>query len=185
MDAVRLNLGCGYQRLPGYVGVDRNARARGAQVICDLERPLPFRDNVADEVLVDHALEHLSDVLRPLAEVHRVCKHGARVSVRCPHFSCAWGNPDHKSAISLYLFDVFQLDHHERFCEAVFRIDNRRLHWMRPRDATSLPRRAMSAMISWLANLHPTLCQRLWCYWVGGFEEIQFEVTVVKCASEG
>lgn len=180
MEAVRLNLGCGHQRLPGHIGVDRNARARGAQVICELERPLPFRDNVADAVVLDHALEHLSDVLRPLAEVHRVCKPGARVHVRCPHFSCAWGNPDHKSAISWYLFDVFQGEHDERFCDEIFRLDRRCLRWMRPRNINSIPRRIGNAVISLLANLHPTLCQRIWCYWVGGFEEIEFEVTVVK-----
>lgn len=24
------------------------------------------------------------------------------------------------------------------------------------------------------ANLSPLVCSRLWCYWVGGFEEIEF-----------
>jgi SAM-dependent methyltransferase len=180
-DDVRLNLGCGHQRLSGFIGVDCNPRAQGADVLCDLARvPFPFRDSAADEVLMDHVLEHLPDVLATLEEIHRICKPGAKVRVRSPHFSCAWGHAGHRSAIGWYLFELFQPDHEERYGDAIFRVERRRLHWMRPRDVTTVWRRVVNGFISWLANVHPIFCQRIWCYWVGGFEEIEFEVTVVK-----
>jgi hypothetical protein len=39
---------------------------------------------------------------------------------------------------------------------------------------------AIGAIIDLFANLSPWLCSRLWCYWVGGFEEIEFVFRVKK-----
>jgi hypothetical protein len=38
----------------------------------------------------------------------------------------------------------------------------------------------IGAVIDFFANLSPWLCSRLWCYWVGGFEEIEFIFRVTK-----
>jgi hypothetical protein len=51
---------------------------------------------------------------------------------------------------------------------------------MRPRAQTTWLRKAVGEAIDFLANLKPRLTQRLWCYWVGGFDEIEFRVRVVK-----
>ena len=29
-------------------------------------------------------------------------------------------------------------------------------------------------ILDFLANLHPVFCSRIWAFWVGGFEEIEF-----------
>jgi hypothetical protein len=34
--------------------------------------------------------------------------------------------------------------------------------------------RVASRMVSFFANLSPNFCSRIWCYWVGGFDEIEF-----------
>ncbi|MCX8472834.1 MAG: hypothetical protein ORN85_04210, partial [Sediminibacterium sp.] len=34
--------------------------------------------------------------------------------------------------------------------------------------------RIFNFIINFFANLSPFLCSRLWCFWVGGFEEIEF-----------
>ena len=39
---------------------------------------------------------------------------------------------------------------------------------------------AVGSVLDVLANLSPSLCSRLWCYWVGGFEEIEFRFTALK-----
>ena len=44
--------------------------------------------------------------------------------------------------------------------------------------AASAAGRAISAV----ANASPELCSRIWCNWVGGFEEIEFRFAVVKRA---
>jgi hypothetical protein len=35
---------------------------------------------------------------------------------------------------------------------------------------------AVGAVIDRAANASPLVCSRLWCYWVGGFEEIEFRM---------
>jgi hypothetical protein len=39
---------------------------------------------------------------------------------------------------------------------------------------------AMGAILDFFANLSPYLCSRIWCYWVGGFEEIEFVLKTYK-----
>ena len=34
--------------------------------------------------------------------------------------------------------------------------------------------RWLNAVVSFLANLNPYLASRLWCFWLGGFDEIEF-----------
>ena len=53
---MRLNIGCGEKRLPGYTGVD--VVARGAADIVAPAQQIPLANNVADEVLAIHLLEH-------------------------------------------------------------------------------------------------------------------------------
>jgi hypothetical protein len=39
---------------------------------------------------------------------------------------------------------------------------------------------AAGAVIDFFANLSPFMCSRIWCFWVGGFEQIEFKFTVKK-----
>ena len=39
---------------------------------------------------------------------------------------------------------------------------------------------AIDKIISFLANIHIGITQRVFCYYVGGFEEIQFQAVVKK-----
>jgi hypothetical protein len=39
---------------------------------------------------------------------------------------------------------------------------------------------AIGGVIDFFANLSPYLASRLWCYWVGGFEEIEYRFQVIK-----
>lgn len=36
------------------------------------------------------------------------------------------------------------------------------------------------AIIDFFANLSPIFCSRLWCFWVGGFEEYEIHFKVIK-----
>ena len=63
--------------------------------------PLPFEDNSVDEVYSSHCLEHVVNVLELVGEILRVCKIGAKIEIRVPHwahpFAC---HPGHVHVIS-------------------------------------------------------------------------------------
>lgn len=107
-----LDLGCGRHKLPGAIGVDRNPRSQ-ADVLADLNaKRLPFRDDTFDEVRLSHVIEHLEDVVAAMAEVHRICKPGARVTVRTPHFSSihSYTDPGHRQRLARGSMDQVRKD---------------------------------------------------------------------------
>jgi ubiquinone/menaquinone biosynthesis C-methylase UbiE len=83
---IRLNLGCGENRVSGFVGVDLYP-CDGMDVQHDLNMPLPFPDDCAREVRAHHIIEHVKDPYAFLKEVHRVSKNDALVSIVTPHFA--------------------------------------------------------------------------------------------------
>jgi hypothetical protein len=110
---MRLNLGCGGKKLPGWVNVDKYPVCGPDQVV-DLERfPWPWPDDSADEVLLEHVLEHLGAstevYLGIIKELYRVCRDGAAVRIEVPHprHDNFLGDPTHVRPIipeSLLLF---------------------------------------------------------------------------------
>lgn len=86
---LKLNLGCGSKRLPGFVNVDKMAACEPDQIV-DLERfPWPFADSSAEHVVLHHTLEHLGadadTYLGVIRELYRVCAPDATVEVTVPH----------------------------------------------------------------------------------------------------
>jgi SAM-dependent methyltransferase len=85
----RLNLGCGIKPLHGAVNLDISP-AVAADVVDDLNvTPWPFDSNQFDEVHAYDVLEHVSDVVRALEEIHRISRPGSVLYVTVPHFSSA------------------------------------------------------------------------------------------------
>jgi hypothetical protein len=86
---MRLNLGCGYKKLPGYINVDKLALFQPDQVV-DLEKlPWPWQTDDAEEVMLSHVLEQLGAApdlyLGIMKELYRVCRDGATVTVVAAH----------------------------------------------------------------------------------------------------
>ena len=72
-----LDVGCGINKHPGAIGIDRNPRSR-ADVLCDLDRfPYPFADSAFDQLRAIHVIEHVGDVIRTMEEFHRLVRPGA------------------------------------------------------------------------------------------------------------
>ena len=56
---MKLNLGCGNNKLDGFVNVDNQAVC-SPDMLIDLEVfPWPFKGNSIDEIIMSHVLEHL------------------------------------------------------------------------------------------------------------------------------
>ena len=110
---MKLNLGCGYGKLDGWLNVDKAAACTPDQVV-DLEQtPWPFADNSADEVLLSHVLEHLGAdpqvFFAIVKELYRVCRHGAQVRIHVPHprHDDFINDPAHVRAITRDLLCLF------------------------------------------------------------------------------
>jgi len=177
----KLNLGCGQKLMEGYVNVDNNPVSR-PNVFHDLDKiPYPFLDNEFSTINMDHVLEHLADPIAVIQELYRIADNGAIIEIRSPHFSCGFLHPGHKSFISTALFDKFVGgvgDDYYGQCD--FQVISIKLSWlMRPR-ARVFYLQVINKIINFFANIKPGLTQRVWCWYVGGFEEIYFKVKVVK-----
>lgn len=84
--AVRLNLGSGPTKLAGWVNVD--LLGMNADLYWNLRHGIPFPDNSADAIFLEHFLEHLpaADALDLLAECRRVLVPGGTIRVGVPDF---------------------------------------------------------------------------------------------------
>lgn len=104
-----LHLGCGQAKFPGAIGIDVNPRSQ-ADVLYNLDQcPYPFIANSFDQILCEHVLEHLEDVIKVMDELHRLGRPGAKVVVRVPHFSSVYyySDPTHKHPFGRHSFDYF------------------------------------------------------------------------------
>jgi len=93
-----LDIGCGRKKQEaGVIGLDRQPGS-AADVLAELAHfPWPVRDNCADRIYLSHFLEHQPDILRAMAEVHRVARPGAEIIITTPHYSSpdSYADPTH------------------------------------------------------------------------------------------
>jgi SAM-dependent methyltransferase len=107
-----LDVGCGRNKRPGAIGVDRNPRT-AADVLCDLDHfPWPFRDSSFDELYATHVIEHVADVIRTMEEFHRLVRPGGRVHIVTPHYTdfSSFCDPTHRWHLNSYSFRYFGAD---------------------------------------------------------------------------
>ncbi len=107
-----LDVGCGVNKFPGSIGIDRIAETK-ADVIADLDRfPYPFRDESFDSIRVIHVIEHLTDVIRAMEEFHRLGRPGASVLIATPHYTdfSSFCDPTHKHHLNTFSFRYFGAD---------------------------------------------------------------------------
>lgn len=186
----KLNLGCGEDKKEGYINLDWNPLTR-PDIIHDLnELNYPFDDGSFDEITASHVLEHLEKPFLIMKELHRLLKPGGRLIIKVPHFSRGFTHAEHARG-----FDItFPLYFNEKYTSSgfigvEFELKKMKLKWIAfshllhhmgyGRTSIFLINTA-DQLISFLANLSPAFCSRIWCFWVGGFEEIEFNFKCVK-----
>lgn len=188
----KLNLGSGNHKKEGFVNLDWNL-INNPDVAHDLNKfPYPFKDNTFDSVEAFHILEHLEKPFLVMKELHRILRPGGRPILKVPHFSRGFTRAEHSHG-----FDVtFPFYFDKRFAESLsgfqgfeFELEKMEFHWfafthllsmLGYKRITILFLSLVNALVSFLANLSPQFCSRIWCYWIGGFEEIEFEFIAKK-----
>jgi hypothetical protein len=109
----KLNLGCGLQKLNGFVNVDKSDLVSPDQSVDLNITPWPWKDNEFDHIVAKDILEHLGDsnedFINILKEMYRVSENGAIWEVQVPHWRCDTALDDltHKRLITLGMFNLF------------------------------------------------------------------------------
>ncbi len=180
----KLNLGCGEDKKEGYVNLDWSPLV-APDVVHDLNKlPYPFPDDSFDLIEAYHVLEHLEKPFLIMGEFHRILKPGGKVHIKVPHFSRGLTHAEHEHG-----FDVtFPLYFNPSFTKSGYygvplKLESMRLSWlaffhllpyMGYGSLMIAVLRLVNAIISAAANLSPAFTSRIWCFWVGGFDEIDF-----------
>jgi SAM-dependent methyltransferase len=172
-----LELGCGRTKAPGAIGVDFNFDAAAADVIADLNSPLPFAESVFDEVRAIHVIEHLNDVMMTISEIHRVTRPGGTIYLITPHYTdfISWCDPTHRWHLNTSSFRYFSPIHGERHWYTRLELRQRNLH-------VELARVWKYVGLQWLVNRFVWF-RRFWefylCFIVRG-KQMEFTFEVVK-----
>ena len=105
---VTVNLGCGNRKLKGFVNVDWDKDCK-PDIIADLNKKLPFKDNEVDFVYCSHLIEHVDDILEFMHEIWRICKPKAKVHIIAPScYYLYWAiQPHHKRFIRPGYFEIW------------------------------------------------------------------------------
>jgi SAM-dependent methyltransferase len=179
----KLNLGCGHFRKEGFINLDISNLCE-PDVLHDLDNiPYPFKNNTFDLIESDHVLEHLSKPFEVMKELHRILKPAGILKVRVPHFSRAMSHPQHKSGFDITFPCYFNDQFSGGFTGVKFINKKLRLHWFAQKYLMKkiLPMwlyiilSFIGFCLDLLAAISPMFCSRVWCFWVGGFYEIEFE----------
>lgn len=180
----QLNLGCGESKKAGYVNLDWQPAVR-PDVVHDLNQlPYPFRDGAFDVIEAFHVIEHLDRPFAVMKELHRLLKPGGVLRIKVPHFSRGFTHAEHAHG-----FDVtFPLYFNKEFTRSGY--TGCELHLVKMEvhyiaflhllkhlgygGARISVLRLLNAVMSFFANLNPYVASRVWCFWVGGFDELEF-----------
>jgi hypothetical protein len=168
----------------------------GIQVISQLGPDLPFKDGVADEIFLDHALAHTDDFLSIMEELWRISKANTVIHVRLPHGSSTWAvsrDPKHAKAYTLETFNYFDPRFNHSGCDshARFRIEHARLYLTGARgDAVglALARGLFSGVFEGFVNQNRGMqyrAERWFAPLFGGFEEFYVVLSTIKDTSFG
>ena len=83
---MKLNLGSGKKRFPGFVNVDHDPAVNPDYLVNINTESLPFPDNSVHEIIAHHIFEHIGDgFFNFLKDMYRVCAHEAIIDVHVPH----------------------------------------------------------------------------------------------------
>lgn len=113
---MKINIGSGGTEYEGYKTCDYDPLAN-PDYLFNLETDtFPFEDNTVESVIAHHVLEHLGEgYFHCLKELYRVCKHGATIDIRVPHYrhDYFFDDPTHRRPITVGGLLLFSKKHNK------------------------------------------------------------------------
>lgn len=113
---MKINIGAGGTKIDGFVTLDYDPLTEPDYVV-NLEKDVfPFEDNTVEVVIAHHVFEHLGEgYFHCLKELYRVCKHGATIDVRVPHYrhDYFFDDPTHRRPITVGGLLLFSRKHNK------------------------------------------------------------------------
>lgn len=178
----KLNLGCGNDYRKGWINVDFNKKVK-ADVYCDFNKNLPFKDNTFDYILLDNVLEHIWEHLKFIDEIWRISKPNAIIDIYVPHYTSmyAFKHLAHYHYFGIDSFSIYEPEstfNLERYGKAVFKTEKQELlffhhNLQRLKFLSKLP---INCIFNF-SNLWQLFLERLFFI---GFDEIHFRLRVIK-----
>lgn len=163
----KLHLGCGNNYLKGYTNCDISEEV-SPDMIVDLEKPLPFKENSIGEIIIEHCLEHIKNLYPLLEEMQRVCIKGSILKIKVPYFSSesAFSTITHIRFFTLTSFDIMDEDspRHYDAPNVNFKTIKKRLNFR-------------IKLLGYLFNLFPRIYQEVFC-WIIPAKELELELKV-------
>ena len=110
-----LDVGCGQNKTPGTLGIDRRMTAQlPAEKQLDIEHdltkfPWPVEENSCDLIICQHVIEHLPDTVKTFEEFYRIARPGGKIFIETPHYTWfeAYRHYEHCHMFSFQSFDYF------------------------------------------------------------------------------
>ena len=111
---IKLDLGCGGNKQPGFVGMDIR-KCAGVDIVHDAEcPPYPIPDSICHQVLMSHLIEHMcpKKIFGVMNEVWRIMKPQGQLLISSPYGGSDgfWQDPTHThgwSQATVYYFDPY------------------------------------------------------------------------------
>jgi hypothetical protein len=180
MKLEKLNLGCGNDYREGYLNCDWTNKIK-IDLIVNLENPklyLNFKENSIEEILAYHVLEHITNFIPLMHQLHKICIPGATIKIKTPFYS-AWGqfnDPTHVRFFTPYTFNYFEAGNysHEVGCDKnMFKVNKVKLNFGI----------GSSAKLNFLFNPLLNLSHKIYCRffaWIFPCAEIEYVLECVK-----
>ncbi len=155
---MKLHLGCGRMYKEGYINCDIG---NGLEVYkkIDLEKPIPFGNDLVEEIIIEHTLEHIKNINHLFEEMYRICKNNAIIKIRVPYFSSesTFSTMTHTRFFTWTTLDFLDADNpgHYDAPNVDMKTIKKRLYW-----------RKCFKPLELLFNLFPRVYQELFCWWL-------------------
>jgi len=154
---LRLNLGAGRDRRPGYLNVDR-VPSETTDIVHDLSKfPYPWEAEAVQAILLRHVLEHIDDIRAVMDELWRILAPGGLLEIYVPHFSHfqALTHPEHRHAFHYNSLNMFTPNAGEPYTDRLWSIKKVELHFTHPRLGRFFNRHKFIYTSTLLAYLFP------------------------------